>query len=584
MEQGGELVIQERLRACAVFASHNVGQDPPFPRLDLISCRNTLIYFTAPMQERVLRFFRFSLQPGALLFVGTSESLAARSPGFETLDGDHHIYRRAPEGIERRRTALPVRNHRPLGPVIPLGRALLAHESVPEQHTALLTALVRSFCPPSLILDDDHHVLEVIGDVSPYCRLPEGRLSPSVHAFLSAELQSEARALFLRARADGAAVRGSSLRLKEADTPLHLEVRPLQAGGHRMTVLAFVLEPRDAAGLAETVPPPCRDPGFDSEIERLEKELLVSESSLRRSMAELEAAYEELEASAEELQASSEELQSSNEELESSNEELLATNEELANLNQQLRARSDELQILSNDLENIQTSLNQGMVIVDRELCITRFTPLAVRVFALMEADIGHPLLGVPTTVPIPGLQEALAAVVAGEPRRNLEAASDELAYLVQIMPYLERDGRRRGAIVTLTDVAALLVPRRAAEASLDAFTRLADALPEALWKRDAAMQHLLYVSNRFQALTGWTPAELCANAGHLDDAIDEADRDRVRDGRDAREQGWCIRYGLRTREGRRIQVEERATVVREASGTVVVGTLRALDGPEHGA
>ncbi|MCS5700035.1 hypothetical protein NZK32_13400 [Cyanobium sp. FGCU-52] len=325
-EQGGDRVIQERLRACCVFASHNVGQDPPFPRLDLISCRNTLIYFTAPMQERVLRFFRFSLLPGALLFLGSSESLAGRSPGFETLDGEHHIFRRSAEGSERRRPAVPVRSHRPLWPLLPPVRPMVARETVPEQHISLLAALVRSFCPPSLILDDDLHVVEVIGDVSPYCRLPEGRLSTSVHAFLSGELQSEARALFLRARADGAAVRGSSLRPQGVDILLHLEVRPLEMGANRMSVLSFVPEPADAPASADVAPLPARDPAFASEIERLEKELLASESTLRRSMAELEAAYEELEASAEELQASSEELQSSNEELESSNEELLAAN------------------------------------------------------------------------------------------------------------------------------------------------------------------------------------------------------------------------------------------------------------------
>ncbi|MCS5700036.1 PAS domain-containing protein [Cyanobium sp. FGCU-52] len=225
--------------------------------------------------------------------------------------------------------------------------------------------------------------------------------------------------------------------------------------------------------------------------------------------------------------------------------------------------------------------MNQGMVIVDRQLCVTRFTPLAVRVFALLEADIGHPLLGVPTTVPIPGLQEALAAVVAGEPRRSLEAANGEVSYLVQIMPYLERDGSRRGAILTLTEVSELVAPRRAAQASLEAFKRLTDALPEAVWKRDATMVKLLYASGRFQALTGWTPAELCETCARLDDAIDPADRERVRAGRDVQQPGWCLRYGLTTRDGRSIRVEEQATVLREESGCVVVGTLRAIGEPK---
>jgi two-component system CheB/CheR fusion protein len=382
------------------------------------------------------------------------------------------------------------------------------------------------------------------------------------------------------------AVRSPSLRLKGQDTPLHLEARPLEVGENRMTMLSFVAEVGAEGGGPGAAPLAARDPAFDSEIERLEKELLASQTSLRQSLAELEAANEELEASSEELQASSEELQSSNEELESSNEELQATNEELGTLNEQLRARSDELLLLSNDLENIQTSLNQGMVIVDRQLRVTRYSPLAVRVFALMEDDLGQPLVTVPTTVPIPGLREALESVVAGESRRTLEAGSEEVAYLVQMMPYLERDGRRRGAILTLTDVSELVALRRAAEAALNEFTRLTDALQEAVWKRDPGMQRLLYASRRFQALTGWTPAELCDNPALLDGAIDEADRERVRASRDVTREGWSLRYRLTTRDGRRIWVEESAKVMHDDSDCFVVGTLcdvtRSHDEQEH--
>ena len=584
IEKGGELVIQERLRSCAVFAMHNVGQDPPFPRLDLISCRNTLIYFTPPMQERVMRFFRFSLLPGGLLFLGRSESLGTRSSGFETLDAEQHLYRRSPDGGERLRPALPMPMPRQLWPHPTTGRMAVSRESVPEQHMSLLASVVRSFCPASLILDEDLQVVEVIGDVSPFCRLPEGRLTTAVHSFLPVELQSEARALFLLVRADGVAVCSPSLRLKDRDTLLHLEARPLEVGENRMLVLSFLPEADPEAAPAPFLA--ARAPVFDSEIARLEQELLASQTSLRRSMAELEAANEELEASAEELQASSEELQSSNEELESSNEELQATNEELRTLNPQLRTRSDELQILSNDLENIQSSLNQGMVIVDRQLCVTRYTPLAVRVFALLQEDLGQPLTSVPSTVPLPGLLEALSAVVGGEPRRTLEAGSEDISYMLQVLPYREHEGHGRGAIVTLTDVSELVALRRAAEAALNEFTRLTDALQEAVWKRDPGMQRILYASRRFQALTGWTPAELCENATLLDDAIDPVDRDRVLASRNLREDGWLLRYRLRTRDGRWICVEESAKVMHDDSDTFVVGTLcdvtRAQDDQQH--
>lgn len=425
-----------------------------------------------------------------------------------------------------------------------------------------------------MVLDENHELVEVIGDVSPYCRLPEGRISSAATTFLLPDLQAEARTLLLMVRADGLPIRSRLLHLQDLDLRVRLEARPLRVIDRVLTVLTFLSEDSAAAGKPTTINPEGRDPDFDREIARLENELLSSQDSLRRSLADLESANEELEASAEELQASSEELQSSNEELESSNEELHATNEELATLNQQLRTRSEELQLLTTDLENIQNSLNQGMVIVDRDLRITRYTPLAVRVFALVDGDIGQPLLNVPTTVSLPGLRTALGEVLAGSPRRSIEALSEDVAYMAQVLPYMEREGQRLGAIITLTDVSELVALRRAAEASLGEFSSLTDALGEAVWKRDHSMRQLLYASRRFLPLTGWSPAELVARPDLLDEAIDADDRDRVWASRDLHRGGWSMQYRITTREGQHRWVLETAKVLDDELGRFVVGTL----------
>lgn len=576
IEHNAEMEIHEVLRHCSVFARHDVGEDPPFPRLDLISCRNTLIYFTAPMQERVLNLFHFGLSPGGLLFLGSSESLGSRTAGFTVANAEHRLYIRTNEEGRRLRlrpsAAQPVQ--RVPVPFNPVGRIAVLRETVPEQHMALLDALVRAVCDPALVLDEHHDLVEVIGDVTPYCRIPQGRMTAAANAFLRPELQSEARALFLLARADGEAVSSQVLRLEGLAAPLRLEVRPIRVGERQLFVLTFIRPSAEnrlgpAGSMASE-----RDAAFDEEIERLERELLASQDSLRRSLVDLEQANEELEASSEELQASSEELQSSNEELEASNEELQATNEELATLNQQLRSRSEELEQLNIDLVNIQNSLSQGMVIVDRNLRVTRFTPLSVRVFGLVEADIGQPLLKVPTTVPLPGLREALLAVVDGESRRSIEAGSEDISYLAQILPYQERDGRRRGAIVTLTDVSELVDLRRAAEAALREFSSLADALDEAVWKRDLNLDRLLYASKRIHSMTGWTPTELNDRPTLLEQAIVVEDRQRVAAARDRRQGHWSVRYQINTRDGRRIWVRETAKVVDQGHEHFVVGTL----------
>jgi two-component system CheB/CheR fusion protein len=454
----------------------------------------------------------------------------------------------------------------------------------------LLEALSRSFCGDCLVLDDGHNLVQVIGDVTPYCVMPEGWISANASLFLRPELRDEARALLLLVRADDMPVLSPSIRLPGEEGSLRLEVRPLRVGARQFCVITFLrLTETDTASDTETetetesVSPVLPragsgarlvDSSFASQILRLEEQLLASQDSLRRSMVELEEANEELEASSEELQATSEELQSSNEELEASNEELQATNEELGTLNQQLRSRSDELQLLNNDLENIQSSLSQGMVIVDLKMCITRFTPLAVRVFALVESDIGQPLLSVPTTLQLTGLRQAIVEVLAGVPRRNIEASSEEVAYLLQVMPYLDRDKRPMGAIITLTDVGELVALRRTAEAALADFTRLTDSLEQAVWKRNGNFDRLLYVSASIQMLTGWTPAELRSQPSLLEEAIDSADRPRVAASRNKDGTGWSVTYRLSTRDGRRIQVVETASVIKDEHEHCVVGTL----------
>jgi len=578
------ITVAKGLRSCVVFARHNVGEDPPFPKLDLISCRNTLIYFKPALHARVLNLFRFALQPGGLLLLGSSESLGSNAPGFAPVDAAQHLYGRIPE------KAQPVRSPG-AGPLVlrfpPPGRqpmrASLLPEAVPEQHLALLEALVRTLASPSLVLDEHHELLQVIGDVSPYCRIPEGQITAAATALLRPELQGEARALFLMVRADGQTVISRSLTLADGGRGLHLEARPMVLADRSLLLLSFVphdgavTEP-DAAAEGPLRVVGERDGAFDATIERLERELLTSQDHLRRSLVELEQVNEELEASSEELQASSEELQSSNEELEASNEELQSTNDELASLNQQLRSRGEQLERLNNELENIQTSLSQGMVILDGQLLIRRFSPLAVRVFGLVEADIGHPLQGVPTTIPLPDLSGALRAVLAGEAsRRSFEVASGEMAYLVQVLPFQERDGRRCGVIVTLTEVSELVALRRVAEASLAEFASLTDALEEVVWKRDRAMDRLLYVSQRVQTLTGWTPEELTHQSHQLDALVHPDDRTRLAVCRDLARGSWSVEYRLACRDGAYRWLRESARLLEEGDGSFVVGTLTDL-------
>jgi two-component system CheB/CheR fusion protein len=577
-------VIAKVLRRCLVFARHNVAVDPPFPDLDLISCRNTLIYFQPAMHGRVLDLFRFALRPGGLLLLGRSEVLSADTAGFARLAENAYLYVRIPDkptpvpglGAPLKRTPPPRRAATPLVPA-------RSAEGAADQQRVLLEALVRSLFPPSLVLDEQHELLQVIGDVTPFCRVPEGRATAAAAAYLRPGLRQEALTLLLMVRAEGRAVGGRSLGLEGLEGQLHLEVRPLAVGERALLLLSFVREgpaPEGSAGTGLEQPAGFMasegivEGAFAGEIERLERELLASQENLRRSLADLEQVNGDLEATTEELQASSEELQASNEELETSNEQLRSSNEELQRLNQELHSHGEALQRLNTELENIQASLSQGMVIVDGDLHISRYSPLAVRVFGLVESDLGQPLDGVPTTVPLPQLPDALRAVLAGEPRREFEATSGELAYLVQVMPYLQRDGRRCGVIITFVDVSELVGMRRVAEASLAEFATLTDALAEGVWKRDRSMERVLFVSQPMEALTGWRSSELCNQPGLLDGLVHPEDRQRLAAGRDPHQEGWLLEYRLISRDGRCHWVRESARVLEGDGEQFVVGTL----------
>jgi diguanylate cyclase (GGDEF)-like protein/PAS domain S-box-containing protein len=342
--QGSEVVPE--LRGVVVFARHNVGQDPPFPRLDVISCRNTLIYFTAPLQVRVLGLFAYALRPAGILLLGSAETPPVDARGFADADPLHRLFRRTDEAVanEPSYASLPV----PAPRVIPPVRAMGPIPFVPgsDHREALLRALLSVQSDPCLLLNERHEVVEIVGDVGPYCQLAPGQPTMAVSALLRPELLSEARALLVIVRAEDRAAAGTPIRLSSGDATVRLIARPVPVGGRPMVALEFAGEPGSSE---EPVVVGERGAEFDAELDRLERELMSSQATLQGSLEDLETAHEELLSYNEELQASAEELQSSYEELETSNEELQASNEELSAANVRLREQAVELERMRNE-------------------------------------------------------------------------------------------------------------------------------------------------------------------------------------------------------------------------------------------
>jgi two-component system CheB/CheR fusion protein len=576
LEADGRAQIVSSLRDCVLFARHNIGVDPPFPRLDLVSFRNTSIYFTPALQQRALETIGFSLVPGGLLFLGATEVIPAAVSGFAVVNLGAKVFVRTREQVPLRAAGSGLspwmkqsQARRPRGP----------EPIVPDRvrDLELYRSVVRSVAGPSVVLSGAHDVIEVVGDVSPYCRLAEGHLSAGVADLLRPELEAEARALLLVARTSTTPVGGGVVELPTSagtNRQVRLSARRVPTADSEMLLLLTFEDVADSDRMRLARRVVARDPEFDEELVRLEAELLLSQETLNLSLADLEAAYEELQASSEELQASSEELQGSNEELEAANEELQATNDELSAANDELRSRGSELVRLNEDLRNIQNALTQGMVIVDADLRVTRYTPSAVRAFALIDSDIGRLLTVIPTTVAMPGLETALRDAVAGIATDDLPFSGSGLSFLARVQPYESVvGGERRGAILTMTDVTDLVRARRVAEAALSDLTEITEAIDEVVWRRDPGTLALVKISGHLSGLIGYDDAEVAASPELLDAAVLEDDRGRVTAARRSGER-WSIDFRLVHRDGTAHWVAERGFLVHGQDGDIMVGTL----------
>lgn len=442
------LEVTRSLRDCVVFARNNCITDPPFTRLDLISCRNTLIYFNSPLQDHILGTFRHSLVQRGLLFLGKSENLGHVTAGFEVTDFASRIFTRTGEPMPISRPDLPTTAWQAARPATDVDRSDVKPVArIASAQELLLGALL----PPSLVLDENHNLIEVIGDVSEFCRLPAGSPPMSASQYLLPEFWSEVRALLLIARADNKAIKGSIIALAGQDTSVQIEVRPLLSNGSLLAIVSFLRADKDQSA---TLTPLTLDPAVDSALERLERQLNASQDFHRHSEQELESANEE-------LHASSEELQASYEELETTNEELRAINDQLDGSNEELNESSQQLGKVNHELEVILASLDGGIILVDSDFLVTRFSTLAIRLFALVFTDIGHSLLTIPTTMPVPGLAEALTAAVRGEESLPWEVSGDSGAFMIHVLPHQGDTNRAPGAIVRFNDVSGLVQARQ---------------------------------------------------------------------------------------------------------------------------
>lgn len=570
---GNQFVVKNEIRQNIVFARHNVLEDPPFTRMNLVSCRNVLIYFDNLAQEKALLRFQYSLLHNGFLLLGSSESLGARHRDFSVSNAKNKIYR------VLRPVSLPLDLNRGAPRAATRKSSEIATRSPHANAEAGVidagqTLLMKSYAPPALLVNEDRQLVHVYGDARRYMEIPAGAVSFEVSKLLVGKLAPVAVALLHKASKDNVQLR-SEVILSEPEKGItehiRMTVRPVPIGPNqeRFFLLSFDTElmPEAVKHGADVI-----DLSAESSerIQSLERELSVMRDSLQ-------ATIEELETSNEELQATNEELMASNEELQSTNEELQSVNEELYTVNAENQEKIEILNRLNSDLDNMTRAALIPTVFVDAALKLTRFTPEAGNIFRIREGDIGRPIDDFTHGMDYPEFLSDLrrTLVSAQMVEREVKSLGSDSWYLVRILPYLDKPDSISGAVMTFFDITMLKDAQR--------LQGILDSLPEHIAVLDSHGQIMqvntawreFAESNGDKGLAHSGPGSHYLNACQLhgigeDEAITQEVASGIRAVLNKQRATFSVRYPCHTATEQRWFLMHAAPVHHVAGGIVV--------------
>jgi two-component system CheB/CheR fusion protein len=503
----GQYQVSKSLRDLTVFAVHNVATDPPFSRLDLLTCRNVLIYLGPDLQKRVLPVFHYALKPTGFLLLGNAETPGTFADLFVPVDKTHRIYGRRP-GPPRAGLGWTRRELGGSADDAPHETAERVHApQEPELGREADRVLLATYAPAGVIVNDDLEVLHVRGRTGPYLELPSGVASVNLLKMLREGLLVDVRAAVKRARTTGAPVRkdGAQVRRNGGLVRVNIAVIPLRSSTARRAVpgaflVLFEDGPSPAASASQRKVAGRRAlPGEERTTQALRAELESTKEYLQAIINEREATNEELKSASEELQSTNEELQSTNEELETSKEELQSVNEELGTVNDELQARNAELGRLNSDLANILSSVTIPIVIVGRDLRIRRFTGMATRVLNVVPTDVGRSILDIRWKIELEDVERVLLGVIGTlTPWERDVQDQDGHWYSVRALPYRSIDNKIDGAVMAFIDVDARRQLETEMQKRADEFERVGAMKDEFL----ALLSHELRTP--LSAMLGW--------------------------------------------------------------------------------
>lgn len=501
VKEGNTYCVVKELREMCIFSQHSVIKDAPFSRLDMISCRNLLIYLNADLQDRVIPLFHFALKPSGFLFLGNSENISRHTRLFAPVDRAFRIFQRLettarvlPDfpftAVDRRTAESPA----PFRPRLAEGSLTRKAETIAER-----------YAPAYVVTDENFDVLHFSGRTGRYIEPAGGTATLNLLNLVHSDLRLSLRAALSEAAEKNQTVQVDGLTIGTNGKQLIVDLvvepitdQPTSRPGYVVIFKDSPARPEEGQGSRE---------GSllrDEQIERLEAELRVTRERLQSTIEELESTNEELKSSNEEYQSLNEELQSANEELETSKEELQSVNEELTTVNGELAHRVQELARSNSDLKNLLESTQIATIFLDNEQRVMNFTPAVTEIFHLVETDIGRPIAHIKSRIAYDELQEDVRRVVRtlGSVEREIVAPTTGARYMVRVLPYRSIDNYIGGAVVTFTDVTPLTRAQQALRESEERFRAMAEQAEVgiAMGDRDG---RILYVNDRYCAIMG---------------------------------------------------------------------------------
>ena len=483
VEEEGSFRVIKSLRESIIFARHNLMSDPPFSRMNLVSCRNLLIYLESSVQTTVMPTFHYALKPNGCLFLGASETTGAFTHLFEQVDKKHKIYIKKPgpsPALRLQRTPKQVE----AGKQSAVSKSAAAPEELPVEINAQREAdrITRNhYAPPSVLVNAESRVLEFRGHTNPFLEPPSGQANFNVLKMAREGLMLPLRAALKKAKKENKVVRRENVLVNQngQGRTVHVEVVPLKNLKERYYLIFFedAAKPQ-AARSWPSAPPPQQTSKRDSRrIKELETELAETRDYLQSVEEQHAAAIEKVQSSDQETTSTNEELQSINEELETSAEELESTNEELTTVNEEMDHRNKELHRLNSDLTNLQTSTHLGIVLLGPDLTLRRFSAQAEKQFNLRATDIGRHISDIRNNLFFPDqglesdrsagpaktgtgsgpLETLIARVIDTVREHECEVFDNDGGwYSLRVRPYISLDGKVDGAVLVLVNIDAL--------------------------------------------------------------------------------------------------------------------------------